>query len=181
MASNLRVTLLHKPFDRIEAPLASLPFFSDVRPLRDTPALVDWRFNGDLSHLIEVDRLEGVQGETLMVPTQGRIMAEQLVLFGLGKREAWDPNHAEHIILNWIDKLEGLKKTKWLLSFSGLTDDFRVWRHTVRSFVNALAFRSRPMCRHLYLAESDKWVLEAKKRHMDFGEQVSLHFDLSGN
>lgn len=184
----LKVTLSHKPFDRIEVPLASLPMFSDTRPLRRSMGLVDWRLNNRLSHLIEQSRLHGELGECLFLPTQGRLRAETLIVYGLGKSERWDPNAAETIFLPWIEKLEALKQKQWLLSLSGLTADFLAWRQGVRAFVNMLvhrahslsheALRTQAVCRHLFLAERDDWVLETKKRRMDFGESVTLQYDL---
>lgn len=185
------MTLFHRPFDRVESPLASLPIFSDVRPMSHISGLVDWRLNGKLSHMMEKDRIEGHAGESLMIPTQGRLNSETLVLYGLGKRNDWDPIQAESTFIPWVEKLTRLGQERWLLSFSDLTDDLLAWRNGVRAFINAIVYRKHrlrddgsghgyPGCRHLMLAEDAKRVLEAKKRHMDFGENVILDFDLKG-
>ena len=148
--------------------------------MRNGLAWIDWRLNGHLSQLIETERLEGGLGECVMMPTQGRLQADMLILYGLGRRQDWNPKTAESVFRRWITKLNALQCDKWLLSFSGLSNDFLVWRHAVRAFVNLLVHSEPAVCRHLLLAESDEWVLEAKKRRMDFGSEVTLHYDLSG-
>ncbi len=175
----MKVTLLHKAFDCIPSPLATLPFFADTRPLREAMGVVDWRLNGRLSQFIEEERVEGEMGEALFVPTNGRIRADTLILYGLGERAKWDPKKAESNFIPWIEKLVHLNKERWLVSLSGLTDDFLSWRHAVRSFVHVAVASEKPACRHLFMSERDDWVLEAKKRHMDFGSEVKLNFDLS--
>ncbi len=174
----MKVTLCDKSFDRIVSPVATLPFFSDRRPLRETMGLADWRMNGRLSRLIEENKVNGAFGETVFIPTQGRLSAETLILYGLGDSRRWDPNRAESAFMPWIERLESLNHPVWLASFSALSHDFLMWRQCVRIFVNSLAYRSKPMCQELYLVETLDCIQETKKRRMDFGEIVELDYDL---
>jgi len=173
----MKVTFLEKNFDRLEVPLASLPFFSDGRPLKRTLSLVDWRMNGRLSDLMGTDRVQGTFGETVFVPTQGRIEAPTLILYGLGESRRWDINRAETAFFPWIEKLASLKQEPWLVSFEALADDFLSWRHCVRVFIHSLVHRSKPVCSHLYLVETPECIGETRKRRMDFGEMVSVEYE----
>jgi hypothetical protein len=173
------VILTHKPFDRIESPIASVPVFSDRFPLKQAAGLIDWRLNGRVSRLVDKQRLVGSMGDCLIMPTDGRLKAETVMFFGLGPSHLWQSSRAESHFLPWIEKLEGLKQESWLVSMAGLTDDFLQWRQYLRIFVHAVAHRSQAACRQLFLSEPAPWVLEAKKRHMDFGEGLNLSFDLS--
>lgn len=176
----IRIVLSHKPFDRIESPIASVPFFLDQRPLRSSTGLIDWRLNGRVSRLLEQGHLSGREGDSLLVPTEGRMMADNLLLFGMGASEDWEATPPESRFEPWIKKLAKLQHRTWLLSFSGLVDNFMSWRHCLRTFVHAMSNQADQPCRRLLLTEADPWVLEARKRNMDFGEQASLSFDLAG-
>ncbi len=173
------LVLTHKPFDRIESPGASLPLFTDQRPLRHQAALVDWRLNGKVSQLIEEERLQGKLGESLLMPTKGRLQASALFLYGLGSFGDWDPNAAENIFTQWTSKLSKLNLEQWLLSLTPLATDFLSWRHCLRSFVSHLAQASPSGRCTLVFSEHSPWVMEAKKRNMDFGADVQLTFDLA--
>jgi len=175
----MELVLSHKPFDRVESQLASVAFFSDQFPLRQAAGLVDWRLNGRISHLIENERLQGTLGDSLIMPTQGRLHADIILFFGLGPRSCWRSSQAESQFAIWIDKLKRLKRDSWLLSFGGLTSDFLEWRQYIRIFIHHVASRPDIACRRLTLAEPASWVLETKKREMDFGGLVKVSYDLA--
>ena len=81
----LRFTNL--PVDEIHHPLLIVPYFEDVRPLKGNAGWLDWRFNGKLSRFILQARISGVGGECLLMPGEGRIEADELLLVGIGKKE----------------------------------------------------------------------------------------------
>jgi len=70
--------------DEVSADALSLPFFSDERPLRGALGLVDWRLCGRVSDLLARGPLTGAAGETLLLPTGGRLPMEKVFLHGLG-------------------------------------------------------------------------------------------------
>lgn len=175
----IQLVLSHKSIDRIHSHCISLPVFVDQRPLCRQSALVDWRLNGRISHLLEQNKMSGEPGDSLLMPTGGRIQASTLLLYGFGSWASWSPDSAEGLFTSWIEKLQKLNFDYWLLSFSELADDFLSWRHCMRSFVNLLAHDPHSYRRKLFLSENPKWVLEAKRRNMDFGVEVQLAFDLA--
>ena len=68
-----------------------LPVFSDERPLRGAPGLVDWRLCGRLSELLVRGELCGVFDEALLLPPpDGLLAAERLLCLGAGRRGGLD-------------------------------------------------------------------------------------------
>ena len=57
-------------------------FFEDERPLRGTSGWLDWRLNGLLSRFLIHKRLIGTWKETILIPSQGRILAPLILLVG---------------------------------------------------------------------------------------------------
>jgi len=60
-------------------------FFKDERPLRGSSAWIDWRLNGMLSRFLIEKKLTGEWKETILIPSQGRILPSMILLFGLGE------------------------------------------------------------------------------------------------
>jgi hypothetical protein len=60
-------------------------FFLDERPLKGSSGLVDWRLNGRLSRLIIEKRLTGEWKETILIPSEGRVIPRMILLLGLGR------------------------------------------------------------------------------------------------
>ena len=60
-------------------------FFLDERPLKGSSGLVDWRLNGRLSRLIIEKRLTGEWKETILIPSEGRVIPRTILLLGLGR------------------------------------------------------------------------------------------------
>ena len=56
----------------------------DERPLGGAAGFVDWRLCGQLSRLLVDGFFKGTRGESLLLPSNGRIGAPRLVVFGLG-------------------------------------------------------------------------------------------------
>ena len=56
----------------------------DERPLGGAAGFVDWRLCGQLSRLLVDGFFKGTRGETLLLPSNGRIGAPRLVVLGLG-------------------------------------------------------------------------------------------------
>ncbi len=60
-------------------------FFRDERPLRGSSGLVDWRFNGKFSRFLIEKNLSGDWNETILIPSEGRVMSRMVLLLGLGQ------------------------------------------------------------------------------------------------
>jgi hypothetical protein len=60
-------------------------FFQDERPLKGSSGWMDWRLNGMLSRFLIEKRLTGEWQEATLIPSQGRIRPQMILLLGLGK------------------------------------------------------------------------------------------------
>ena len=56
----------------------------DERPLTGASGYVDWRLCGQLSRLLVDGFFQGSRGESLLLPSSGRIGAPRVVVLGLG-------------------------------------------------------------------------------------------------
>ena len=74
-----------------------LTSFADERPLQGMPGLVDWRLNGYLSRLILNGQLTGEWGEQVLVPQNGRLPFNKLIVFGLGERSKYGSTRFKEI------------------------------------------------------------------------------------
>lgn len=81
--------------DELQTEVILLPFFEDERPLRGPAGLIDWRLCGALSRRLAADDLRGSFGEKGWTITLPKLKAERLLLFGLGRSEAFDRLVAE--------------------------------------------------------------------------------------
>ncbi len=64
--------------------------FADVRPLCGAAGYVDWRVCGAISHRLEDGQFGAELGETLLLPTAGRLGRQRIFVFGLGPSRACD-------------------------------------------------------------------------------------------
>lgn len=77
-------------WDEAEDDALVLTFFADERPLRGAAGLADWRLCGRLSRLLKANRIEGGEGEALMLPPGRRLAFPRVVLLGLGASARFD-------------------------------------------------------------------------------------------
>ena len=170
----IRLILSTLPIDEVPGQVAIAPVFEDVRPLKGSTSLVDWRLNGRLSDLILKGRLNGEFTEFLIMPAQGRIAAREILVFGLGEKEMATEERLEAAFATLINKLNLLKSGELVVSFGDFARDFMGWRAILRNFVSTLVRRQVSV--EVICAEDSKWINEAKKRNMDFGPEVTLSY-----
>lgn len=82
------------PLDDLKAELLTLGIFSDERPVKGLGGFVDWRLHGRLSRLLMSGFFSGHPGEKLLYPLNGRLGADNLLLVGVGRRDAFSANEA---------------------------------------------------------------------------------------
>ncbi len=87
-------------------------FFEDERPLRGTSGWLDWRLNGLLSHLLIDQRLIGTWKETILIPSQGRILAPLILLIGLGKVREYSYLRLRELLPFLLESLQKLNVSR---------------------------------------------------------------------
>ncbi len=78
------IILSKERVDDQECDLLVTGFFKDERPLKGSSGLIDWRFNGKFSRFLTEKNLSGDWNETILIPSEGRIMPRMILLLGLG-------------------------------------------------------------------------------------------------
>jgi len=78
------ILLSKERVDFQECDLLVSGFFKDERPLRGSAGWIDWRFNGRFSRFLIEKNLSGDWNETILIPSEGRVMSQMVLLLGLG-------------------------------------------------------------------------------------------------
>lgn len=173
----IHLVLSKLPLDEVPGRVVLTTFFEDTRPLKGSTGLVDWRLNGRLSDLILQGRIGGHFAESLIMPSQGRLAASDILLFGLGATSDLSEQKFDQGFSIVIDKLALLKSHEVVVSFGDFAKDFMGWRAILRSFMASMAAKLGDReDLQVICTEDSKWISEAKKRNMDFGPQVSLSY-----
>lgn len=172
----IQLLLSSAPLDEVPGKVALATFFEDVRPLKGTTGLIDWRLNGRLSELILQGKISGSFAESLIMPAQGRLAAEEIFLFGLGRAQELNERQLEQGFVQLIAKLSLLKSPAFVISFGDLAKDFMGWRSILRNFMTALSHQVGEEDLQVFCAEDPRWIHEAKRRNMDFGANVALDY-----
>lgn len=149
--------------------------FVDQRPLQGSAALLDWRMNGRLSQIFIRHRYRGETNESLLLPSEGRIKAKEVLILGLGLREAFNESHVAPFTQYLIDKLSQKRVSDFMISFSDFIRERFEWRNSVRLLISRL--NDYPQIESVRLCESDDCVRDAMRRHMDFGINVDVSFE----
>jgi hypothetical protein len=164
-----------KALDKVPVSCAIIPVFVEDRPLRGASALLDWRLNGRISRFLVKNRFQAQFGETMWIPAEGRLKCRDVLLFGLGRQK----DFAEHRLVDMVEILARciaqLRAPNFLISLSDFIQDDFEWRNIVRLFVSKA--HDWPHFEKMIFCESEKWVRDAKRRHMDFGAQIEVTFE----
>lgn len=94
-------------------------FFSNEKPLKGIKGLLDWRMNGRISRLIIEGKITGILGESIIMPTNQRISANKVCMFGLGDSKEFSMEKCRKIILKIIDTLKKLNVHSFSLPLPG--------------------------------------------------------------
>lgn len=172
----IQMVLSEAPIDEVPGKLTLATFFEDVRPLKGSTGLIDWRFNGRLSELALQGRIFGHFSESLLLPSQGRLASDEVLLFGLGQKKDFSEDQQEKGFILLSEKLSKLRASDFAVSFGDLAVDFMAWRALLRSFMRVVSERLGKKDLEVICAEDPRWIHEAKRRNMDFGPDVELTY-----
>ncbi len=172
----IELTLTSRSIDEIPAQLALVTTFEDVRPLKGSAGLVDWRLNGKLSRFFIQNKMKGSKGEALLMPARGRIDSTELLVLGMGPRTAIHEADTPQVINSIVEKLLMKRSNSFCLSVSDLIPGMFEWRNAVRLFMSMISGRGEDMS--VTLVEDRAYIEDAKKRHMDFAFDVKVNYEL---
>jgi hypothetical protein len=70
----------------------------DERPLKGVSGYVDWRMCGSLSRILMENFFRGSPGESLLLPTGGRLPMRRIFVVGIGPRRKLDAAGLEKVL-----------------------------------------------------------------------------------
>lgn len=80
--------------DQLRVDALALPLFQAVKQPTSIAGFADWRLSGRIGRLVKNGRFRGEVGESLLMPSLGRIGPARIFLFGLGVKETLKPSEA---------------------------------------------------------------------------------------
>jgi hypothetical protein len=92
-------------------------FFQDEKPLQGTSGWIDWRLNGLLSRFLIDRRMTGIWKETVLIPSQGRIVPRLILLVGLGKVREYSSLRVRELSPYLLSTLKKLGISSLCISF----------------------------------------------------------------
>jgi hypothetical protein len=151
------------PIDQVEADCAVLAYHQDVRPLKGTVGLADWRMCGFFSRLILEDHIQGEIGDVLMMPVHDqKLRIAKVVLIGLGEKNKYDLVAFSNNLDIIFDTLYKMKIYDFAIELPGVSGSDIAPALAAKRFCEALAKKYRQdktmmkMLRVTVLAKNDQ-------------------------
>jgi len=113
--------------------------WSDVRPVRGTAGLIDFRLAGRLSSLSRERFLEGASGEVLVVPGKPKLPFDKVLVFGLGPRQSFSDLGFADAVKRIGRALEGLHVVRAVVELPGRADGALTAERAAELLVPAIA------------------------------------------
>lgn len=161
--------------DQVERDLVLVTVFEDERPLKGLAGFLDWRLCGALSQLMLDHHFDGKKGESLLMPSQGRVSPKEILVLGLGQKENLKTESLPQQVQVLLTKLLAKKSTSFCLSLSHLSEKSFDWRNSVRLLASSLSGRKEDY--QITLLEPENYVQDARARHMDFAYDVEVKYE----
>jgi hypothetical protein len=171
----MRLAFTSRPMDKIAVDLLVLMHFEGEIPFHGLLGLLDWRVNGRLSRFVQAKGFVGKAKEALLLPSEGRVKAKDVILLGLGCRENFNEAYVSQVLDHILDRVVKKKAIRVCLSLNQLLPSHFEWRNAVRLFLSKLF--DYPAIEEVVLCENEECLKEAKRRQMDFGQGVQVLFN----
>lgn len=119
-----------------------VPIWTNVRPLRGTAGLVDWRLCGKVSQVIREGRLSGALGEKLLLVTN-RLRWRRVLIVGLGETDAFTSDTSRAAIDFSLQALHGIGSSNIAIALPGRDMDLVATDEAFRQLRDAIAASER--------------------------------------
>ncbi len=164
------IILSKERVDDQECDLLVTGFFKDERPLKGSSGLIDWRFNGKFSRFLIERNLSGDWNETILIPSQGRVVPRMILLLGLGEVKEYGHLRLREVALRLLQTAKRLEAFDICLSLP-YGDGTRVYcgkmaEVLIEGIVNGLGSSGDPLNTEclkklrLYFAEGEEHLPE---------------------
>lgn len=104
------------------ADILAVGFWSDVRPLRGAPGLLDWRLCGKLSAWMVSGKVGGADGEQTLFPSGGRLPWKLILAVGLGKRADFTEKKFRAVVHRVVKTMRGIGVSRAAMALPGRGD-----------------------------------------------------------
>ncbi len=120
--NHLAVQLYAGPVQSAPGDALLVPVPEDERPLRGDAGIVDWRLVGRVSSLVAAGLYSGKIGDSTLLPGEGLLGAERVLLFGMGPRSTLHGHGLERALTLAGVKLIALKAHAGVLAVPAAVD-----------------------------------------------------------
>lgn len=171
----MKFVFTSKPIDKIDVDLIVLLQFEADLPFQGLVGMLDWRINGRLSRFAADQRYSGRAREALLLPTESRLKAREVVVLGLGPKPQFEQAFVGQVLDHVLQMVSGMKVAQFCLSVGQMLPGHFEWRNALRLMHSKMQY-DYPDIKEVVLCESDDCIREARKRQLDFGQQVRVDF-----
>ncbi|MBF0105015.1 MAG: hypothetical protein HQM16_06770 [Deltaproteobacteria bacterium] len=170
----MKLSFTSQQIDKVAAELVVFMHYEDDVPFNELLGLLDWRINGRLSALVMQNRFAGHARELLLMPSESRFKAEQIIILGLGKRAEFSEEHIGQVLDYFLSTVENMKVKQVCFSLKELLPSQFEWRNAVRILLSK--FHDCKCITEVILREPEELVHDAKRRQINFGSQIEVRY-----
>lgn len=109
--------------DEIPSEALACCLYEDALPPRGVAGLVSFRLAGRVDRLLAEGFLTGRLGEVLLLPGRPRMVADKVLLFGLGERPSFREAHFDQVVDRMLRSLVDLCIRSAVVELPGRLDD----------------------------------------------------------
>jgi hypothetical protein len=170
----MKLSLTSQSIDKISCELVVLMHFRDQLPFKDLLGKLDWRVNGRLSQYVQNEKYTGDAKELLLMPSEFRFKANEIIILGLGEHRSFEEGHVGEVLDYFLDTASKKKSEQVCFSIHQLLDNEFAWRNAVRLLISKAV--DYPSIKEIVLCEPVSFIRDAKKRRLDFGPHIPVEF-----
>ncbi len=170
----MKISFSSQPIDKIIAELIVLMHYEDELPFKNLLGILDWRINGRLSRFIQSQKYSGKAKELLLIPSEFRFAASEILILGLGKRQDFDETHISQVLDYFLETVARKKTKQVCFSLTQILPTEFQWRNAVRLLLSKVM--EHGSIQEIILREPVEFIRDAKKRQMSFTPNVNVEF-----
>lgn len=170
----MKLSFTSQPIDKIPAELIVLMHYENDVPFKDLLGMLDWRINGRLSQFVTQKKFKGKAKELLLMPSEHRFKAHEIIVLGLGNKEEFSQEHISQVLDYFLNTVEKKRAQQVCFSLNQLLPSQFEWRNAVRLLLSKLV--DYKTIEEIILREPLELVRDAKRRQINFGPQIKVEY-----
>lgn len=170
----MKLSFTSQEIDKIPAELIVLMHYENELPFKDLLGMLDWRINGRLSRFVNDQKFKGKAKELLLMPSEHRFKAHEIIILGLGNKQDFSQDHISQVLDYFLNTVDKKKANQVCFSLNQLLPSQFEWRNAVRLLLSKLVDYKH--IQEIILREPIELVRDAKKRQINFGHSVEVEY-----